>query len=104
MRELFTIIRTEDFIQRSSRLIETYPSLIDFNKFLNWSLQKDPKVFRQESGDYYSLSSSDLQSLDLLLAAKRVVKFPDVKVIYHVDIDKKTVTLMSISLVKKAEE
>jgi len=94
----FIIIRTEDFIQRSSHLIKTYPSLIEFNKFINWHLQRDPYYFKQESGDYYSISSSDLQAPELILATKRVTKFPDVKVFYHIDGGQKKVTLMSISM------
>lgn len=96
---IFTIIRTEDFIQASGSLIETYPTLIEFNKFLNWHLQKNPYIFNQESGDYYSLSSSDLHTPDLLLAAKKVTYFPNVKVLYHIDDEQKSVILLSISLV-----
>lgn len=95
----FIIIRTEEFIQESSRLIETYPSIIEFNKFLNWHLQKNPLFFKQESGEYYSLSSSDLQTPALLIAAKRVTNFPNVKVLYRVDVEEKQVTLLSISMV-----
>ncbi len=96
---MFIINRTEDYIVASGSLTETYPTIIDFNKFLNWHLQKNPHYFKHESGDYYSLSSSDLQTPNLLLAAKRVTHFPNVKVLYHIDDEQKSVTLMSISLV-----
>jgi len=95
----FTIIRTEEFIRASSSLIEAYPTLIEFNKFLNWHLQKDPYRFERDTGDYYTLSSSDLQTPDLLLAAKRVTLFPNVKVLYRIDQEQRSVTLMSISIV-----
>lgn len=97
---LYIIIRLESFIQKSSRLIQVYPTLIEFNKFVNWALQKDPRFFHPEDQDgyFYSLSSSDLSIPDLLLEARRVTNFPNVKVTYRVDEDKKTVTLICMDL------
>ena len=96
----YTIIRLESFIQKSVRLTQAYPTLIEFNKFINWSLQKDPRIFNQEDneGCFFSLSSLDLHTPDLLLEARRVTNFPNVKVIYHVNESKKEVTLICMNL------
>jgi hypothetical protein len=96
----YTIARLESFIQKSSRLIQHYPTLIEFNKFINWALQKNPRYFNPEppSDSFFSLLSTDLHTPDLLLEARRVTNFPKVKVIYHIDESKKIVTLICINL------
>ena len=96
----YTIIRLESFIQKSVRLTESYPTLIEFNKFVNWHVQRSPQTFNREvpSDYFFSISSKDLYTPDLLLEARRVTDFPNVKVIYHINEDKKEVTLICMGM------
>ena len=96
----YNIIRLESFIQKSFRLTQTYPTLIEFNKFVNWHVQKSPQTFNREvpSDYFFSISSKDLYTPDLLLEARRVTDFPNVKVIYHINEDKKEVTLICMDM------
>lgn len=94
----YTVIKPESFVQKSDRLSQGHPNLTVFNKFVYWHVQRDPKYFFHEIGNVYSISSSDLNTPDLLLAAKKVTHFDNLKVMYHVDDENAIVTLVCIDL------
>lgn len=82
----YTVIKTETFIQKLNELGKMYGRTVELVNGIEWALSRHPHKFEQLADNYYYWVTESLTN----------VKFPTVKILYVIDPEKFTVTLLAV--------
>jgi hypothetical protein len=70
----YTIIRTEEFIQKAHELGKVYNRFTDLIKAIDWALERTPHMFVKLTNDFYLLKTAQLSNPN----------FPKLNILYRI--------------------
>jgi hypothetical protein len=85
---VFTVVATKEFDNQMQTLFGKYPRMAELSRAIEWSLRRNPRGMGLEiSEDIFVWLTTTLPTDDI----------PVVRIVYHINYDKKKVKLISIA-------